>query len=412
MISLRAAACGLLLSLPAIAIAQSGAVKAFTGVTLIDGTDRQPVANATIVVRNGRITAAGPANSVAVPAGAERVALDGKFAIPGLVNAHGHVNEPNDLRTYAAYGVTTVFSLGGGPPEVFAARQQQATTASLDRARVFISSAALAPRSPDSARAQVAEWAARKVDLIKIRVDDNLGTAQKISPESYRAAIEAAHKAGLRVAAHIYYLADARGLMSAGVDFLAHSVRDAAVDAELISALKSANVCYCPTLMREVSTFVYETTPDFFADPLFQAHANKQWVSTLSQPDRQQEFRVSQAGQRYKAQLPLAISNVKLLSDAGVTLAMGTDTGPMGRFQGYFELMELDLMARAGLTAKQVLASATRDAARCMKVDRDLGTLEAGKWADFVVLDADPLATISNVRRISSVWIAGNKVPR
>lgn len=411
MISLRAAACGLLLSLPAVAIAQSGAVKAFTGATLIDGTDRAPVANATIVVTNGRITAAGPASSVSVPAGAERVALDGKFAIPGLVNAHGHVNEPNDLRTYAAYGVTTVFSLGAGTPEVFAARQQQAT-ASLDRTRVFISSAALAPRNPDSARAQVAEWAARKVDLIKIRVDDNLGTAQKISPESYRAAIDAAHKAGLRVAAHIYYLADAKGLMSAGVDFLAHSVRDAAVDAELVSALKSANVCYCPTLMREVSTFVYETTPDFFADPLFQAHANKQWVATLSQPERQQEFRVSQAGQRYKTQLPVATSNVKSLSDAGVTLAMGTDTGPMGRFQGYFELMELDLMARAGLTPKQVLASATRDAARCMKVDRDLGTLEAGKWADFVVLDADPLANISNVRRISSVWIAGNKVAR
>ena len=409
--SLRAAACGVLLSLPAVAIAQSETVRAFTDVTLIDGTDRPPVANATIVVRNGRISAVGPANSVSVPAGAERVALDGKFAIPGLVNAHGHVNEPNDLRTYAAYGVTTIFSLGGPSPEVFAARKQQ-DTSSLDRARVFVSSAALAPRSPDSARAQVAEWAARKVDLIKIRVDDNLGTAQKISAESYRAAIDAAHKAGLRVAAHIYYLADAKGLMSAGVDFLAHSVRDAAVDAELISAMKSANVCYSPTLMREVSTFVYETTPDFFADPLFLAHANKQWVGTLSQPDRQQEFRVSQAGQRYKAQLPIATGNVKLLSDAGVTLAMGTDTGPMGRFQGYFELMELEMMARAGLTPRQVLASATRDAARCMKVDRDLGTLEAGKWADFVVLDADPLANISNVRRISSVWIAGNKVPR
>ena len=89
---------------------------------------------------------------------------------------------------------------------------------------------------------------------------------------------------------------------------------------------------------------------------------------------------------------------------------MGTDTGPAGRFQGYFELMELELMAKAGLTPKQVLLAATRDAARCWKVDKDLGTLEAGKWADFVVLDADPLADIANTKKISDVYIAGNQV--
>ena len=89
---------------------------------------------------------------------------------------------------------------------------------------------------------------------------------------------------------------------------------------------------------------------------------------------------------------------------------MGTDTGPPARFQGYFELMELELMAKAGLTPQQVLASATRDAARCMKLDAEVGTLEPNKWADFVVLDADPLADISNVRKISAVYVAGNRV--
>src|SRR5688572_30518264 len=130
MTKLRSAVTGLLmLSIAAPAIAQT--TKAFTGLTLIDGTDRAPVANATIVVRDGRIIAAGPASRVTIPSGAERVALDGKFVIPGLINAHGHVNEPNDLKTYAAYGVTTIFSLGAVPPEVVTARQQQAT-ASLD----------------------------------------------------------------------------------------------------------------------------------------------------------------------------------------------------------------------------------------------------------------------------------------
>ena len=106
----------------------------------------------------------------------------------------------------------------------------------------------------------------------------------------------------------------------------------------------------------------------------------------------------------------VANRNLKKLSDAGVTIAMGTDTGPPARFQGYFELMELEMMAKAGLTPRQVLASATRDAAKCMKLDTELGTLEANKWADFVVLDADPLADISNVRKISAVYVAGNKL--
>ena len=98
--------------------------------------------------------------------------------------------------------------------------------------------------------------------------------------------------------------------------------------------------------------------------------------------------------------------------DAGVTIAMGTDTGPVGRFQGYFELMELELMVKAGLTPRQVLTAATRDAARCIQRERELGTIEAGKWADFVVLDANPLDDIRNTRKIASVWIAGNRVAR
>jgi imidazolonepropionase-like amidohydrolase len=157
---------------------------------------------------------------------------------------------------------------------------------------------------------------------------------------------------------------------------------------------------------------VYESTPAFFSDSLFLAHANAEWVATLKQPARQEAMRTSQSAQRYKVALDMASRNLKKLADAGVPIAMGTDTGPMGRFQGYFELMELELMVKAGLTPRQTLMAATREAARCMKVDRDLGTIEPGKWADFVVLDADPLANISNVRRINSVWIAGNKVSR
>lgn len=411
MTSLRSV-CALMLLVNAAVAAAQGPVRAFTGATLIDGTDRAPIPNATIVVRAGRIVAAGPSSSTAIPAGAERTALDGKTVIPGLVNAHGHVSDAGrDLRTYAAYGVTTVFSLGGEPAGVFAARDSQATP-SLDRSRVFLAGPVLAPRTPDEARAQVAGLAAQKVDIVKIRVDDNLGTTQKMAPEVYRAVIEEAHKRGMRVAVHLFYLADAKAILAAGGDFIAHSIRDADVDPEVIAALKSSGICLCPTLMREVSTFVYESTPDFFADPLFKAHANPEWVASLQEPARQQSMRSSASAQRYKVALEVASRNLKRLSDAGIPIAMGTDTGPTGRFQGYFELMELELMVKAGLTPRQALAAATRDAARCMKLDRDLGTLEPGKWADFVVLDADPLANIANVKRISSVWIAGNRVNR
>jgi len=400
-----------------------GGVRAFTGARVVDGTVRAPVDNATILVREGRIVAVGPAARVTIPAGAERVALAGKTVIPGLVNAHGHVgntvgleggkysaeNVQKDLRTYAAYGVTTVFSLGDDQAASIAARDSQKTPA-LDRARLYVAGPVLAPKTVDEARKLVDEDAAMKVDIVKIRVDDNLGTTAKMPPEIYRAVIDQAHKKKLPVAVHLFYLDDAKAVLDAGADFIAHSVRDTDVDDAFVAMIKRRDVCYSPTLMREVSTFVYESTPAWFADPLFLKHVDPKTLETLKQPARQEQMRNSKSAQRYKAGLEVASRNLKKLSDAGVTIAMGTDTGPPARFQGYFELMELELMAKAGLAPQKVLASATRDAARCMKLDREIGTLEANKWADFVVLDADPLADISNVKKISAVYVAGNRV--
>jgi imidazolonepropionase-like amidohydrolase len=392
---------------------QTPAVKAFTGMRLVDTAFGSPIENATLVVGNGRILAAGATGKVSIPPGAERVDLAGKTVIPGLINAHGHVSDvERDLRVYSAYGVTTVFSLGGEQAAHVAAREKQAAGA-LDGARLFISGAVVTGRTAEEARAAVAKNAAMKVDVIKIRVDDNLGTSQKMAPEVYRAVIDEAHKRGLRVAAHIFYLADAKALLDAGVDLIAHSVRDLEIDAATIATLKAKNVCVCPTLMREVSTFVYESTPPFFSDPAFLKHAHEGQVARFKDPAEQDAMRKSATAQRYKVALDVASRNLKKLADAGVGIAMGTDsgTGLPGRFVGYFEWMELELMAKAGLTAQQVLASATRDAARCLKVDKNLGSLEPGKSADFVVLNADPLTNISNIRTLDSVWIAGNRIP-
>jgi imidazolonepropionase-like amidohydrolase len=391
---------------------QATPTKAFTGLRLIDGTGRAAIDNATIVVRDGRVVAAGPSASVSIPAESERTALTGKTVIPGLINAHGHVNDAaRDLKTYAVYGVTTVVSLGSENAATFGARNVQ-RTATLDRARVFVAGPVLAPSNPDDARKGVADNEASGADWVKIRVDDNLGTTAKMAPLVYRAVIDEAHKRGRRVAVHLFYLADAKAIVEAGGDLIAHSIRDLDVDDAFAAAMKTKGICLCPTLMREVSTFVYESIPPFFSDPLFLKYADMKQVERLRQPAQQEAMRKSESAQRYKAALEVASRNLKKLSAAGIPVAMGTDTGPAGRFQGYFELMELELMVKAGLTPQQALLSATRDAARCMKLDGDLGTLEARKWADFVVLDADPLADITNVKKISDVYIAGNRVAR
>jgi imidazolonepropionase-like amidohydrolase len=133
-------------------------------------------------------------------------------------------------------------------------------------------------------------------------------------------------------------------------------------------------------------------------------------LEQLKAPERQAAIQKSKSAQQYKKGLETASVNLKKLSDAGVRIVMGTDTGPAARFQGYFEHMEMDLMAKAGLTPMQVLTSATKDAADCLKL-KDVGTLEKGKWADFLVFSANPLENIQNTKSLQSVWIAGNQVP-
>lgn len=400
-------------------------VRAFVGARIIDGSGNEPVDNAVILVRAGRIEAIGASDSVEIPQGAQRIDLAGKSVIPGLINAHGHVGASRGLLSgpeyyteenildqtvlYARYGVTTVLSLGDDGEAGIRVRESQ-DTAELDRARLYVAGPVIAAETPEEARRKVSEAAAMNVDIIKIRVDDFLGTREKMAPEVYQAVIDQAHQEGLRVAAHLFYLEDAKSLLRSGVDFVAHSVRDQEVDAELISLLKERDVCLCPTLTREVSTFVYESRPEFFDDPFFLREADQEVLDELQSPERQEELRDNPAVQQYKQALEVASRNLKTLADAGVVIAFGTDSGPPGRFQGYFEHMEFDLMSRAGLSPMQILMSATSDAADCLELDQ-IGMLEPGKWADMVVLDEDPLADIRNLRSIHSVWIAGNQVP-
>jgi imidazolonepropionase-like amidohydrolase len=394
--------------------AQSVPVTAFVGATIVDGTGAMPVAKGVVLVSNGRITAVGPADRVTVPAGATRVDLAGKTMLPGFVNVHGHLAGSDreqlaaQLRLYARYGVTTVFSLGGEGVESVDLRNQPARGG----ARLFIAGPVVEGTTAAAAAETVAKNAAMKVDWLKIRVDDNLGTVAKMPVEAWKAAIQRGHERGLPVAAHIFYLDDAKAVLREGADLLAHSVRDRPVDAELITLARAREVCLSPTLMREVSTFVYESTPSFFSDPFFARHADKAVVAQLSAPASQQQMRNSASAQRYKVGLEQASRNVKQLADAGVRIAMGTDTGAgVGRFQGYFEHMELEMLVKAGLTPMQAVVAATGDAARCMKKAGTIGTIQPGAFADLVVYGANPAADIRNSRTIESVFVAGERVP-
>jgi imidazolonepropionase-like amidohydrolase len=395
-------------------------IQAFVGARLIDGTGAPPVENSVILVRDGAIQAVGRQGSLEIPAGATQVDLTGRTVIPGLINAHGHVNATGQdpraavlrqLGLYARYGITTVQSLGGDGAPGVQVRDEQSATPGLDRARLFIAGPVVTPSTPEGAPQQLGQIAELTANWVKTRIDSGLGTATKMNPATYTALVAEAQRRGIPVAVHIVELDDAKGVLRAGADFIAHSVRDMPVDAELIAALRSPGKCYSPTLTRELSTFVYGTRPAFFDDPFFLREADAAAVRTLEEPARQQAMRGNASARYWEAQLPLARQNLKALSDAGVTIAMGTDTGAgMGRFQGYFEHLEMEMMADAGLSPMQILVAATGGAAQCIRQDQ-IGTITAGKRADLVVLRANPLDDIRNTRAIESVWVNGNRVP-
>ena len=252
--------------------------------------------------------------------------------------------------------------------------------------------------------------AGHKVDIVKIWVDDNFGKFTKMSPEMYKAVIDECHKHKLRVAAHVFYLADAKALVAAGVDVLAHSVRDLPVDDELIRAVKSRGVFYIPTLSVDESFFIFAEQPEVMNDEFFKHAVPPELITMFLSKEYKDKVAANPAVPKEKAAFAVALRNVKALHDAGVQVAFGTDSGALPeRIPGWGEHHELELMVRAGLSPMDAIVAATQKSAALIKAG-DRGTLEPGKRADFVVLAADPIADIRNTRQIVSIWHGGREI--
>ena len=392
---------GLVAGFSLLALGQSS-ITAFEGVRLIVG-DGRVIENATLVVDGTKLAQAGPAADVRVPAGAARVNLAGKTVMPMVIDTHVHLSPTRDalirdLRQRAYYGVSAVLSLGTDVYEVLELRGQTIPGA----ARFF--SAGRGITMPEPGRTNVPYWvtteaegrkaveeaAAHKVDIVKIWVDARDGKYKKLTPEIFGAVIDEAHKRGLRVTAHIFDLADAKQLIRAGVDAFAHGIRDKDIDDELMTLFtRRPNLILTPNLPdRGVKT-------------------DLGWLRASLPPDEFAKLEAANTDRPVtQALFGIQARNLAKLNAAGVRITLGTDGN-----RPWAPHEEMADMVVAGMTPMQVIVAATRNSAEFLRM-LDAGTLEAGKSADFIVLDANPLDDITNTRRISSVVLRGAPVDR
>jgi imidazolonepropionase-like amidohydrolase len=453
-----ALALSLTVAAPLSAAAQAAPATVITGATLVhpskSGADAlEP--DATVVIQDERITYAGSGRAAKMPPGSTVIDGRGKFVIPGLVDSHVHFFQSGNLytrpdvadfnavvpyaqevarnkarldatfRVWLANGVTAVADVGG-PFWNYDVRDRAAATAAAPRMVVAGPLISMVDRpqldlgdppiirieSREAARALIARELERDPDFIKVwfihRPGDDLAAQEAI----VKAAGDAAHAAGKRLAVHATELVTAKAALRAGADLLVHSVFDAPVDDEFIALMKKNGALYCPTLYV-MGGYALALTGQWQATPEERTGADPEILAAMDDlteiPPEKIPERVAKAMAAKKPVEPpaVAMANLRKLEDAGIPVVMGTDAGNIGTLHGPSIFREMRMMAEAGLTPLQVLRSATFTAALTMGLEGRTGEIEAGKLADLVILDANPLEDVGNLAKVHRTIKAG-----
>ncbi|PYS01712.1 MAG: hypothetical protein DMG16_11520 [Acidobacteria bacterium] len=414
----------------------------YFGARVIPGDGSPVIEEATFIVSNGKFTALGKKGEVTPPKGSGRIDLTGRTltpvffnlqAQPGLSNGpsygpknYNHDSVMADLDRYAYYGIMGVLTGGTDDGDLAMQIKNEQRQGKANGARLYTSGRGIVARgggpaglgnipipvaTAADARKAVSEQAEKKVDVIKLWIDDDNGKGAKLKSDAYAAAIDEAHKRNLKIVAEVFDLADAKDLVKAGIDGFVSSIRDRDVDDQLVSAMKEKNVFLAPALTSAEAKFEYADKPNWLGEQTMREVYPAQLSAYLADPVTMNKFKRNPELGALRQQYATAMKNLKKMADGGVRIVLGTNSGSPDTYPGYFELREMITMVEAGIQPMDVIKAATSVPAAFLG-DNDHGVIATGKVADFLAMPNSPLEKMTNIKDVGSLYLKGAEVER